>query len=138
VDRQPLLLLVCSTSLLSVVLLARNVRGLPDRLSTVVETRKLGDRDARCRCGKCHRHHSARRRLGARSVGHAPEYPLARGRRTDSRLFEINAVSYAKKIVLHCPNGYATHPNESVEEVVAFAKSLKLQFKGWEVQVVEL
>jgi hypothetical protein len=96
-------------------------------------------------------------------------------------------VAYAKKIVLHCPNGYETrldalveefirdgvmfvgvvgedcsrvediidelvvgngerdydlltssHPNESVEEVVEFARSLTLEFEGQEVQVVEL
>ena len=96
-------------------------------------------------------------------------------------------MTYAKKIVLHCPNGYETrldvlveefirdgvmfvgvvgedcsrvediidelvvgngdrdydlltssHPNESVEEVVEFARSLALEFQGQEVQVVEL
>jgi hypothetical protein len=39
VDRQPLLLLVSSTSLLSLLMLARDVRGLPIRLASVVETR---------------------------------------------------------------------------------------------------
>jgi len=102
-------------------------------------------------------------------------------------LLELTAVTYAKKIVLHCPNGYETrldvlveefirdgvmfvgvvgedcsrvediidelvvgngdrdydlltssHPNESVEEVVEFARSLALEFQGQEVQVVEL
>jgi hypothetical protein len=39
VDRQPLLLLVSSTSLLPMVVPARDVRGLPGRLADVVETR---------------------------------------------------------------------------------------------------
>ncbi len=96
-------------------------------------------------------------------------------------------MAYARKIVLHCPNGYemkldalvedfirdevifvgvvgkdcskvediidelvvgtgerdyslltSSHPNETVEEVVEFAKSLSLEFEGQEVQVVEL
>lgn len=96
-------------------------------------------------------------------------------------------MSYAKKIVLHCPNGYtmqldslveefvrggvlfvgvvgkdcsrvedivdelvvgngdrsydlltSSHPNASVEEAVAFARSLQLELEGEEVQVVEL
>jgi len=32
----------------------------------------------------------------------------------------------------------SSHPSESVEEAVAFAKSLALEFEGQEVQVVEL
>ena len=44
VDRQPLLLLVSSTSLLPVLVPARSVRGLPRRLASIVESR-LG------RCG---------------------------------------------------------------------------------------
>jgi len=39
VGGQPLLVLVSSTSLLSVLVPARNVRGLPDRLATLVEAR---------------------------------------------------------------------------------------------------
>lgn len=39
VERQPLLLLVSSTSLLSVVMPARDVRSLPDRLGAVVASR---------------------------------------------------------------------------------------------------
>src|SRR5262245_48247743 len=39
VDRQPLLLVVSSTSLLSLLLPARDVRGLPDRLGALVESR---------------------------------------------------------------------------------------------------
>ena len=39
VSRQPLLLLVSSTSLLSILLPARDVRGLPDRLATHVSNR---------------------------------------------------------------------------------------------------
>lgn len=39
VDRRPLLLLVSSTSLLPMLIPAREVRGLPDRLATVVEAR---------------------------------------------------------------------------------------------------
>jgi hypothetical protein len=39
VDRQPLLLLVSSTSLLPMIVPARDVRGLPGRLPDVVETR---------------------------------------------------------------------------------------------------
>lgn len=39
VDRQPLLLLVSSTSLLPMLLLARNVRSLPDLLAGLVERR---------------------------------------------------------------------------------------------------
>jgi hypothetical protein len=39
VDRQPLLLLVSSASLLALVLPARGVRGLPDRLGALVEAR---------------------------------------------------------------------------------------------------
>jgi hypothetical protein len=39
VDRRPLLLLVSSTSLLPMVVPARDVRGLPGRLADVVETR---------------------------------------------------------------------------------------------------
>src|SRR5436190_23694313 len=44
VDRQPLLLLVSSTSLLPLLVPARDVRGLPDRLSDLVESalRRLG------------------------------------------------------------------------------------------------
>jgi hypothetical protein len=94
---------------------------------------------------------------------------------------------YAKKIVLHCPNGYemrldalvedfirdgvifvgvvgkdcsrvediidelvvgdgtrdydlltSSHPDESVQEAVEFARSLTLEFEGLEVDVVEL
>jgi hypothetical protein len=44
VDRQPLLLLVSSASLLAIVLPARDVRGLPDRLGALVASRL-------CRCG---------------------------------------------------------------------------------------
>ncbi len=32
----------------------------------------------------------------------------------------------------------SSHPNESVEEAVAFARSLTLEFEGQEVQIVEL
>ena len=39
VDRQPLLLLVSSTSLLPMLIPARNVRGLPARLAALVEAR---------------------------------------------------------------------------------------------------
>jgi hypothetical protein len=39
VDRQPLLLLVSSTSLLPLLVPARDVRGLPDRLSALIEAR---------------------------------------------------------------------------------------------------
>ena len=39
VDRQPLLLLVSSTSLLSVITPARDVKGLPRRLAAIVEER---------------------------------------------------------------------------------------------------
>lgn len=39
VDRRPILLLVSSTSLLPIVVTARNVRGLPDRLPDIVATR---------------------------------------------------------------------------------------------------
>ncbi len=39
VDRQPLLLLVSSTSLLPMLVPARDVRGLPDRLAGLVEAR---------------------------------------------------------------------------------------------------
>jgi hypothetical protein len=39
VDRQPLLLLISSTSLLPIVMRARDVRGLPRRLVSVVEAR---------------------------------------------------------------------------------------------------
>ena len=39
VDRQPLLLLVSSTSLLPMLIPAQNVRGLPARLATLVEAR---------------------------------------------------------------------------------------------------
>ena len=39
VDRQPLLLLVSSTSLLPMLVPARDVRGLPDRLSALVGSR---------------------------------------------------------------------------------------------------
>ena len=39
VDRQPLLLLVSSVSLLPILLPARDVRGLPDRLAAIVEAR---------------------------------------------------------------------------------------------------
>ena len=39
VDRQPLLLLVSSTSLLPVLIPARDVRGLPDRLAAIVRER---------------------------------------------------------------------------------------------------
>ena len=39
VDRQPLLLLVSSTSLLPMLIPARNVRGLPARLAVLVEAR---------------------------------------------------------------------------------------------------
>jgi hypothetical protein len=39
VDRQPLLLLVCSRSLLSILTPAREVRTLPDRLAVLVATR---------------------------------------------------------------------------------------------------
>jgi hypothetical protein len=39
VDRQPLLLLVSSTSLLPILLRARDVRGLPDQLKGLVEAR---------------------------------------------------------------------------------------------------
>ncbi len=39
VDRRPLLLLVSSTSLLSLVVPARDVRGLPNRLADLVGTR---------------------------------------------------------------------------------------------------
>jgi hypothetical protein len=39
VDRRPLLLLVSSQSLLSVVVPARDVRGLPDRLAGLIATR---------------------------------------------------------------------------------------------------
>lgn len=42
VDRQPLLLLVSSTSLLPIVLPARDVRGLPERLKALVEARLRG------------------------------------------------------------------------------------------------
>lgn len=96
-------------------------------------------------------------------------------------------MAYAKKVVLHCSQGYtprldalvedfirdgvmfvgvvgadcarvediidelvvgkgdrdyhlltSSHPNESVEEVVGFARSLALEFEGHEVQIVEL
>src|SRR3954470_303707 len=39
VDRQPLLLLVSSASLLSILLPARDVRNLPDRLAGLVDAR---------------------------------------------------------------------------------------------------
>jgi len=39
VDRQPLLLLVSSTSLLPILVSARDVRGLPERLGSLVESR---------------------------------------------------------------------------------------------------
>ena len=39
VDRQPLLLLVCSKALLQMVTLARDVRGLPSRLADLVAVR---------------------------------------------------------------------------------------------------
>ena len=39
VDRQPLLLVVSSASLLPMLLPARDVRGLPDRLGALVESR---------------------------------------------------------------------------------------------------
>jgi hypothetical protein len=39
VDRQPLLVLVSSTSLLPMLVPARDVRGLPDRLGALVESR---------------------------------------------------------------------------------------------------
>ena len=48
VDRHPLLLLVSSVSLLPMLLPARDVRGLPDRLVGLVETRLR-------RCGIDHR-----------------------------------------------------------------------------------
>lgn len=50
VDRQPLLLLVSSLSLLTIVALARNVRALPGRLPTMVadRLRRLGMAPALC------------------------------------------------------------------------------------------
>ena len=42
VDRQPLLLLVSSTSLLPMLIPAQNVRGLPARLAALVEARLRG------------------------------------------------------------------------------------------------
>lgn len=103
VDRQPLVLLVSSTSLLPMLLLARNVRSLPDLLAGLVERRLI-------RCGVDQRAIEAEIKAMV---------PVAIGRTVDRSVLGI-MVDFAKSVPHHLEPG---HWNEgdlrSVEERLA-------------------
>jgi hypothetical protein len=103
VDRQPLLLLVSSVSLLSVVSLARDVRGLPARLPGMVGRRL-------CDMGLA---------VSVIEAELAAMDPVHVGQTTDRSVLG-SMVDFAKAIVAYLPHGTWGEPDlPRVEELLA-------------------